>query len=107
MKLVIAIVSNDDSNKVQKALVKEKHFVTRLQTTSGFLRAGNATFLIGVNDEQVPGVLEIIENNSKQRNKLVPSTIIDEFGEFGAIPSEVQVGGATIFVLSVDQFLKI
>lgn len=66
MKLVIAIVSGDDSNKVQKALIKENFFVTRLQTTSGFLRSKNSTFLIGVNDEHVPRVLEIIEDNSKK-----------------------------------------
>ena len=69
MKMIIAIVSNDDANKVQKALVEHKFFATRLATTGGFLRARNSTFLIGVNDEKVPQVLEIIENHSKSELK--------------------------------------
>ena len=69
MKMIIAIVSNDDANRVQKALVEEKLFATRLATTGGFLRARNSTFLIGVNDERVPEVLEIIEAHSKKELK--------------------------------------
>jgi len=102
MKLILAIVSNDDANKVQKALVKDRFFSTRLATTGGFLRAGNVTFLIGVND-----ALEIIEAHSKKRTKLVPNTIVNEFGSFSALPIEVEVGGATVFVVNVDQFVKI
>ena len=107
MKMIIAIVSNDDANKVQKGLVKEKFFATRLATKGGFLREGNQTFLIGVNDEKVPEVLDIIEKYSKTRNKIVPNTIVNEFGAFSALPMEVSVGGATVFILNVDQFIKI
>ncbi len=107
MKLVVAIVSSDDANKVQKALVKEKFFSTRLSTTGGFLRAGNVTFMIGINDEKIPKALEIIEKYSKKRSKLVPNTIVNEFGSFTALPIEVEVGGATVFVLNVEQFIKI
>ncbi|MFP4178225.1 MAG: cyclic-di-AMP receptor [Acholeplasmataceae bacterium] len=107
MKLIIAIVSNDDANRVQKALVKEKFFSTRLSTTGGFLRSGNVTFLIGVNDEKVAPALEVIEAHSKKRSKLVPNTIVNEFGSFSAMPIEVEVGGATVFIITVDQFIKI
>ncbi|MCD4826155.1 MAG: cyclic-di-AMP receptor [Acholeplasmataceae bacterium] len=107
MKMIIAIVSNDDANKVQKALVKEKFFSTRLSSTGGFLRAGNVTFMIGVNDEKVPQALEVIEAHSKKRSRLVPNTIVNEFGSFSSLPIEVEVGGATVFVLNVDQFIKI
>ncbi|WP_035369409.1 cyclic-di-AMP receptor [Acholeplasma hippikon] len=107
MKMIIAIVSNDDANKVQKGLINEKFFSTRLATKGGFLREGNQTFLIGVNDEKVPEVLDIIEKYSKTRNKIVPNTIVNEFGAFSALPMEVSVGGATVFILNVDQFIKI
>lgn len=107
MKMIIAIVSSDDANKVQKALVNDNYFITRLSTTGGFLKAGNVTFLIGVNDEKVPKALEIIEANSKKRQKLVPNTIVNEFGSFSAMPIEVEVGGATVFVMPVEQFVKI
>jgi uncharacterized protein YaaQ len=107
MKLIIAIVSNDDANKVQRALVNERYFITKLSTQGGFLKTKNITFLIGVNDENVMNVLEIIETNSKKRQKLVPNTIVNEFGSFSAMPIEVEVGGATVFVLPTDQFVKV
>lgn len=107
MKLVVAVVSNDDANKVQKALVEEKFFTTKLATTGGFLRSKNVTFLIGVNDEKVSRVMDIIEFNSKKRTKMVPNTIINEFGSFTALPVEVEIGGATVFVVPIEQFLKI
>lgn len=107
MKLVIAIVSNDDASKVQKGLVKDRFFATRLATKGNFLREGNATFLIGVNDEKVPDVLEIIEKYSKKRTKIVPNTIVNEFGTFSSLPIEVSVGGATVFIVDVTQFIKL
>ena len=107
MKLIIAIVSNDDANKVSKGLVKENFFVTKLATTGGFLMSGNTTFLIGTNDERVVEIIEIIETHSKTRNKLVPNSIFSEFGMFSSLPVEVKVGGATVFVLPVDQFIKV
>jgi len=108
MKLVIAIVtSEDDASKVQKALVKDRFFATRLKAKGNFLREGSATFLIGVNDEKVPEVLDIIEQNSRRRTKIVPNTIVNEFGAFSSLPIEVSVGGATVFILNVEQFAKL
>lgn len=107
MKMVVAIISTEDANKIQKVLIESGIIATRLATTSGFLRARNATFLIGVNDEQVPDVLNLIEENTKKRNVTVPNTIVNEFGAFASLPIEVEVGGATIFVLNVDQFMKV
>lgn len=107
MKLIIAIVSNDDANKVNKALVKENFFVTKLATTGGFLMSGNTTFLIGTNDEKVVEIIEIIEAHSKTRSKLVPNAIVSEFGMFSSLPVEVKVGGATVLVINVEQFIKI
>lgn len=107
MKLIIAIVNKDDANKVQKGLVENRFFATKLTTAGTFLRSGNATFLIGVNDEKVQEALEVIEKFSKKRTKLVPNTIVNEFGSFSSLPLEVEVGGATVFVVNVDQFLKI
>ena len=53
MKLILAIVSNDDSSSVSSALNKENFQVTRLATTGGFLRAGNTTLIIGCEEELV------------------------------------------------------
>ena len=107
MKLVVAIVSNQDANKVQKELVKRHFVATRLATTGSFLRHRNATFLIGINDDKIPEILDIIEKYSKKRVSVVSSTIISEYGSVSALPTEVEVGGATVFILAVEQFLKI
>ena len=48
MKLVIAIVHNDDVHKLRNALIENDFRVTKLATSGGFLRADNATLLIGV-----------------------------------------------------------
>ncbi|NLN50188.1 MAG: transcriptional regulator [Acholeplasmataceae bacterium] len=107
MKLILAIVSNDDANKVSTALVKQNFFVTKLATTGGFLMSGNTTFIVGTEDEKVVEVIKIIETHSKSRSKLVPQSIVSEFGMFSSMPVEVKIGGATVFVLNVDQFIKL
>ncbi len=106
MKLVMAIVSNEDANKVIKSLVKENFFVTKLATTGGFLMSGNTTIIIGVQEEMLDRCIQVISETSRRRTKLVPNAISSEFGVFSSTPVEVQVGGATIFIMEVDQFIK-
>lgn len=107
MKLVLAIVSNDDSSSVSAALNKENYQVTRLATTGGFLRAGNTTLIVGVENDKVDGCLEIIGRECSKRTEVVPSTASYDIGRFAAFPVEVQVGGATVFVIDVEQFHKL
>lgn len=107
MKLIIAIVSNDDSNKLSSALTKARFSVTKLATTGGFLLAGNTTLLIGTEDDKTESAIEIIRENSKKRAKMVPSTASFGAGMYSGMPVEVTVGGATIFVVDVEKFEKV
>lgn len=107
MKLIMAIVSGDDSSKVARALTKQNFSVTKLATTGGFLMAGNTTFLIGTEDEKVEEVLEVLRVNSKTRKQMVPTSASYGVGMFSSAPIEVQVGGATVFILNVEQFVKL
>lgn len=107
MKLVFAIVSNDDSSKLSKALTKERFSVTRLATTGGFLMAGNTTFLIGVEDERIDELIEVIRQHSHKRTQIVPSSASYGVGVYASYPVEVQVGGATIFVTNIERFEKL
>ena len=107
MKLVIAIVSNDDSAAVTSVLTEHGYFMTKLSTTGGFLRAGNTTLLMGTDDEKVPELIELIKSESKRRTEIVPSTASYDIGRYASFPVEVQIGGATIFVLDVEQFKKL
>lgn len=107
MKLILAIVSNDDSSIVQSSLTKGGFQVTKLATTGGFLMAGNTTLLVGTEDEKVDSVIEIISQQSSRRTQLVPTTTTMDMGMYTSFPVEVTVGGATIFVLDVDRFEKV
>ncbi|MBE6107508.1 MAG: transcriptional regulator [Erysipelotrichaceae bacterium] len=107
MKLILAIVSNDDSSAVSSALTKASFSVTRLATTGGFLRAGNTTIIVGCEDEKVEKAIDLIGSESKRRTEIVPSTASYDIGRYASFPVEVQVGGATIFVLDVEQFIKL
>lgn len=106
MKLVLAIVNNDDSAVVSAALTREGFSVTKLATTGGFLMAGNTTFLVGVEDEKVDTVIDLVKKQSKRRTQMVPTTSSFDVGMYSSFPVEVTVGGATIFVLNVDRFEK-
>ena len=107
MKLIFAIVSNDDSSRVSKELTKNRFSVTRLATTGGFLMAGNTTFLIGTDNDKVDEVISIIGKHSKKRTQMVPSSASYGVGMYTSFPVEVQVGGATIFVTNIERFEKL
>ena len=107
MKLILAIVSNDDSSAVSSALTKANYQITRLATTGGFLRAGNTTMIVGCEDDQVEKAIELIGQESKRRTEVVPSTASYDIGRYASFTVEVQVGGATIFVMDVEQFIKL
>lgn len=107
MKLILAIVSNDDSGAVSSALTREGYSVTKLATTGGFLMAGNTTFISGVDDDKVDAVIGIISKYSSRRTQMVPSTANMDAGMYNSFPVEVTVGGSTVFVLNVDRFEKV
>ncbi|MCF0115514.1 MAG: cyclic-di-AMP receptor [Erysipelotrichaceae bacterium] len=107
MKLIIAIVSNDDSANVSSSLIKEGFSVTKLATTGGFLRAGNTTLIIGLDDEKVDEAIEIIRKDSKRRTEVVSTPMSYDLGKNVSFPIEVEVGGAVIFVVDVDKFIRV
>ena len=107
MKLIIAIVSRDDSSVVSSALNKKGFQVTKLSSTGGFLHAGNITLMIGCEAEKVETAIETIKEYSQERTEMVPSNIGYDMGSYMSFPVEVKVGGATIFVLDVEQFKKV
>lgn len=107
MKLIFAVVNNDDSTSVAGALTRAGFSATKLATTGGFLRAGNTTFLIGVDDHRVNDVIDIIAHCCKSRNQTVTEPPVYGNQDFSSIPVEVSVGGATVFVTNVERFEKL
>ena len=108
MKLIVAIVQDEDSSRLVSQLMSEGFGVTKLATTGGFLRAGNTTLLVGVDDGRFDAAMAVIEKVCKSRKQLAPSpaTMAGTVGGFSPYPVEVTVGGATVFVLNVEQFVK-
>ena len=108
MKMITAIVNKEDTGSVCRALTEAGFSFTKLATTGGFLRAGNTTLIIGVDDEKMNNVMEIIEKVCKSRKQIAtaPSPISGSTGVYVPYPIEVTAGGATVFVVDVEQFHK-
>jgi uncharacterized protein YaaQ len=106
MKLVMSIVNSDDAGRLVDALTQGGYRATTISTTGGFLRQGNATIFVGTEDEKVPDVLQLIRDHCHTRTQFVnPLPPVMEPGEmYMPTPVDVQVGGATVFVLDVVQF---
>lgn len=108
MKLIICIVQDQDSGSLIDDLTEKEYRVTKLSSTGGFLKSGNTTLLIGVDDEQVQMVLDVIEENCKTRELTTSLLTVTMPGDtYIPFPLEVKVGGATVFILDVDQHIKI
>ena len=108
MKLVVAVVQDQDSNRLSTALTKNNYRATKLASTGGFLRSGNTTFLIGTDDSLVASALELIRDNCRAREQMVApvSPMGGNADSYIPYPVEVEVGGATVFVLPIEQFLQ-
>lgn len=86
MKLIIAIIRDSDSDLVSHALTAATFRCTSIASTGGFLRRGQTTLLIGLEDEQVDPALKLIRENC-------------------TAPAEQGRSRATIFVVKVDNFI--
>lgn len=107
MKLIIAIVQDQDSSIVIDELTKADFRVTKLSTSGGFLKSGNTTLLIGVEEELLEKALKIIENNGKTREVATSLMTVTMPGDsYVPYPINVKVGGATIFIVNVEEFIR-
>ena len=109
MKLVIAVVQGEDAQRTSEALTAVGFGSTRITSSGGFLQQGNVTFFIGVEDTRVSEAVDVIRDNCRERSRyLTPMPPVPEPGEyFMPYPVEVQVGGATVFVLNIESFEKL
>jgi len=110
MKLITAIVQNDDANKLIQALRENGFSCTKLSSTGGFLSAGNTTIMSGVDDDKVDEEIEIIRSICKLKKKVtaaIPPSSFSTVGGYLPQTIEISVGGAVVFVTPVDRFEKI
>ena len=109
MKLILAVVHNEDARVLIDALLAHEYRATWLHSSGGFLKQANATILVGVEEDKIDDVVGIVRDNCRARTQTVsPIPPIMEPGEFFMpYPIEVEVGGAVIFVLPLDRFERI
>ena len=109
MKLLVAVVHNEDAGALVDALLEREHRATRLHSSGGFLKQSNATILVGVEDDKLDEVLAIVRDSCHARTQVInPMPPIMEPGEFFMpYPLEVEVGGATVFVVPVERFERL
>lgn len=88
MKMIIAILRDEDCESVSHALVTREFRVTRIASTGGFLRRGSTTLMIGVDDPKVDEAIELVRQNCSP-------------------PAEQDLKRATLFVLNIASFEQI
>lgn len=108
MKLLITIVQDQDVPALIEALMENDFRATKLASTGGFLRAGNTTLLLGIEDDRVPALLELIKSVCRKREEVDPTPALS-FGtrDWGERLEKISVGGAIVFSVDVERFEKI
>lgn len=96
MKLVVGIVQDEDADDVVRDLSDSGLPVTKIGSTGGFLRSGNATLLMGVDDEQLREIMEIVRTRSGKREEPISTTT----------HTKASLGGAVVCVLGLEHFFK-
>lgn len=109
MKMVLSIIHDEDSHHLMEKLTKAGYMATKLASTGGLLKTGNTTLFVGVPKEEVDSVVEIIKSVCKTTKKmsLVNPPVSNLPDNMMSYPVEITVGGATIFVLDIDQYFKV
>lgn len=108
MKLLVAIIHDRDQKRTTEALVQAGYKFTKIGSTGGFLREGNVTLLLGVEEDQVDDVLALLGESSRMREQYV-NVMLPEATPVGAFmtnPVKVEVGGVVAFVIDVERFVR-
>ena len=101
MKLLMSVVHQTDAGPLIDKLLQKRYRATLVSTTGGFLKDGNATIIIGVDNNLIDDVLATIEENCHARTQ---HTLPAVLRVLMPSPSPVKIGKATVFILNVEQF---
>jgi uncharacterized protein YaaQ len=105
-RLCVIIVSDQDADVLMQRLVEMGFPATKIGSTGGFLRRGNATVLSGVDEASVDRVVQLVREECHARREFVPVQALPFVadGGFASDPIEVRAGGAVMFVLNIERF---
>lgn len=108
MKMIIAIVQDEDVHMLMDDLMENEFRITKLASTGGFLKAGNTTLLLGVEEDRVDRALELIKDNCSSRRTTTTLLNVSMPGDaYVPLPMQVQIGGATVFILNIEDYIRV
>lgn len=109
MKLIFAIVQDEDADGLVDAIVNAGYRVTRIGSTGSFLRMGNSSLMMGVEDNEVSKVLSIVRRTCRRRSQMaVPYSPALEPGLLYMPENfEVEVGGAVLLIHNVERYERL
>jgi len=101
--LMAAVIQEADMESALASLSKLGFSVARLSSTGGFLSRKNVTLLIGIQTGREEAAVKALQNSCKQRVEFVSSPL-----QGSAIPTppptQITVGGATVFMFEVESY---
>ena len=107
MKFIIAIVQDYDCDRLLRTVTTAGFGATKIASTGGFLRSGNTTVMMGVEDDLVSTCFRLIEQSCKSRIDVQLDPVAAEYAEwYAAGVHEVTIGGAIVFQLGVNHFVQ-
>ena len=108
MKLVLAVIQNEDQDALTAAVQAEGLSITRIGSSGGFLRASNITLMMAVEDNQIERALALLGKHCKRRTRhLRPWSPSREARERFPSAIPIEVGGAAVFILDIERMEKI
>ena len=102
-RLCVIIAADTDADRLMAELVASGFQATKVASSGGFLRRGNATILTGVPEDRVEAVIALVRHECHARRELVPLDALPFEGVGFGAPIEVRVGGAIVFVLDITR----
>src|SRR5688500_3279113 len=108
MKLVVAIVQDYDTDRLLRAVTDVGLGATRIASTGGFLRTGNTTVLMGIDDGDLERCLSLVAASCGARIQRIADEYLADIGEWAAPGiDEVRIGGAVVLVARIARFERL
>lgn len=107
--LIIAIIQRRDLDELRQSLAEEGFAFTHVASYGGFLMESNDTLFIAVDEDKVEPVLDVIQRCCHSRSRYLSpiSPMLETGGLFPPAPVEVQVGGAHVFIMPIEEYRRI
>ncbi len=109
-KLILAVLQGDDYADTVDELNRKGFFATVLSSTGGFLKKKSVTVMIGVEEDRMQQVLDILKQCAGRRQQMTYSDLSMSAGgpnpSIPMMPVQMSVGGVAVFIIDLDDIQK-